>query len=175
MKNKFYIHPTASVDEKATIGDGVKIWHQAQIRENACIGQNTIVGKNVYIDFAVKIAQNCKIQNNTSVYHPAKIESGVFVGPHVCLTNDKRPRAINPDGKLKEAADWEAEPVVVRRGASIGAHTTLLPGVEVGEWAMIGAGSVVTKNVPAFSLVYGNPGKIVGKVDKSGKKMHEKT
>ena len=121
-----------------------------------------------------KICSNVKIQNNCSIYHGSEIEDGVFIGPHVCLTNDKAPRAITGDGALKEDKDWKVDKTLVKKGASIGAGSVLLPGIMIGEFAMIGAGSVVTKNVPDYALVYGNPAKIEGYVDKSGKKVKDK-
>lgn len=165
-----FIHPTADISSEAQIGRNVKIWHQVQIREKVQIGSNCILGKNVYVDFGVKIGKNCKIQNSVSIFQGVKIEDGVFVGPHVCFTNDKYPRAITPGGKLKASEDWQVSPTVVKKGASIGANATILPGITIGKWAMIGSGSVVTKNVPDYGLVIGNPAKLVGKVDKFGKK-----
>jgi|TARA_Y100000310_G_scaffold175217_1_gene175273 acetyltransferase-like isoleucine patch superfamily enzyme len=171
---KAYIHPTADVSKDAKIGSNTKVWHQCQVRENAVIGDNCIIGKNVYIDHDVKICSNVKIQNNCSIYHGCEIEGGVFIGPHVCLTNDKTPRAITGNGTLKEDKDWEVNKILVKEGASIGAGSVLLPGIMIGEFAMIGAGSVVTKNVPDHALVYGNPAKIEGYVDKNGKKVKDK-
>ncbi len=168
---KVKIHSSADVSAKAKIGSNTKIWHQSQVRENAIIGENCILGKNVYIDHDVKIGNNVKIQNNSSVYSGSIIEDGVFIGPHVCLTNDKTPRAITPDGKLKTENDWKVGKITVKKGASVGAGSVVLPGVVVGEFVMVGAGSVVTKDVPNFALVYGNPAKVAGKVDKNGNKI----
>lgn len=167
--SKPYIHSTAEVSNKASLGSGVKVWHQAQVREGVTIGDNSIIGKNVYIDFNVSIGANTKIQNNACVYHGVTLEEGVFVGPFVCFANDLFPRAINEDGSLKSANDWTVSPTTVKKGASIGAHAVILPGVTIGEWAMIGAGSVVTKDVPAYGLMYGSPARLQGKVSKSAK------
>jgi acetyltransferase-like isoleucine patch superfamily enzyme len=120
------------------------------------------VGKGVYVDFGVEIGDDVKIQNYVSIYHGVQIEDGVFIGPHVCFTNDNLPRAVEPDGTLKGAGDWVVEQIVVRRGASLGANATVLPKVEIGEWALVGAGAVVTKDVPAHGLVAGNPARLVG-------------
>jgi UDP-2-acetamido-3-amino-2,3-dideoxy-glucuronate N-acetyltransferase len=166
---KSFIHPSAEVSSNAHVGENVKIWNQVQIREYAIVGENSVLGKNVYIDFGVKIGSNCRIQNNCSIYHGVEIEDGVFVGPNVVFTNDKNPRAINQDGTPKSGADWVAGKIRVKYGASIGAHSVILPDVVIGRYAMIGAGSVVTKNVPDFGLVIGNPAKFVGYVDESGK------
>lgn len=163
-----FIHPTAEVSPQATIGPGTKIWHQAQIREQAHIGPNCIIGKGVYVDFGVSIGANSKLQNGVYVYHGATIEEGGFLGPGVILTNDKSPRAINPDGSLKSDADWQVSPIHIKRGASIGAGSVVLPGITIGEFAMIGAGTVVTRNVPPHGLVYGNPGRLQGHVCRCG-------
>lgn len=165
---KINIHKTAEIGENTIIGENTKIWHFVQIRENVKIGSNCIIGKNVYIDFEIEIGNNCKIQNNCSIYHQAIIEDGVFIGPHVVITNDKNPRAIDKKGKVKSANDWESGKVVICYGASIGAGSIILPNITIGKFAMIGAGSVVSHDVPDFALVYGNPAKKHGKVDESG-------
>lgn len=155
------IHPTADVSSDAVIGPGTSIWNQAQVRERARIGAGCVIGKNAYVDFDVVIGDNVKIQNNVSLYHGVTIEDGVFIGPHVCFTNDKLPRAINPDGSPKGDEDWEVGEIRVRRGAALGANSTILPGVTVGRWALVGSGSVVTHDVPDYALVLGNPARRV--------------
>jgi len=167
------IHESAVVSEKAKIGENSQIWVGAQVREEVVMGDNCIISKGAYIDKAVKIGSNVKIQNNVSVYSGVTIEDGVFIGPHVCFTNDRQPRAINPDGSLKSADDWDVSKTLVKKGASIGANTTILPGITIGEFAMIGAGSVVTKDVQDYELVIGNPAKHAGFVDKEGKKVRD--
>jgi len=167
------IHPTAEVSDKAVIGDGTSIWHHAQVREDARIGKHCIIGKGVYVDAGVAIGDNVKIQNYVSVYHGVTIEDGVFVGPHVCFTNDLRPRAVNPDLSLKSADDWLLATTRIRRGASLGANATIVCGITVGEWAMIGAGSVVTRDVPNHGLVRGNPARLKGSVCYCGGRLEK--
>lgn len=152
-----YIHPTAEVSPEAVIGAGTLIWRQAHIREGAHIGEMCNIGKGVYVDTHVHIGSCVKIQNHTSVFEGVTLKDGVFVGPHVCFTNDLYPRAINPDGTLKSASDWEIAPTLVKYGASIGAGSVILCGVTIGEFALIGAGSMVTRDVPSYALVFGNP------------------
>ena len=162
------IHPTAEVSPAAEIGEGTRVWHGVQIRERARLGRGCIVAKNVYIDFEVSIGDNVKIQNNASLYHGLTIEDGVFVGPHAIFTNDMVPRAVNPDGTLKGASDWQVGETRVRRGASIGAGAIIVTGVTVGRWALCGAGAVVTRDVPDHAVVVGSPARIIGYVSAGG-------
>jgi UDP-2-acetamido-3-amino-2,3-dideoxy-glucuronate N-acetyltransferase len=167
------IHPTAEVSEEATIGQGCRIWHQAQVRERARIGRNCTLGKGVYVDFDVVIGDHVKIENGCFLYHGARLEDGVFFGPGVILTNDKLPRAINPDGSLKNGADWEVGKILVKRGASLGAGAVVLPDLVIGAFAMVGSGTVVTKDVPDHGLVVGNPARLVGFVCYCGARLRE--
>ncbi len=169
-----YIHPTSDVSDKAAIGPGTRIWHQAQIREGAKIGQNCIVSKGVYIDYDVEIGDNVKIQNSALIYHGATIEDGVFIGPQACLANDRHPRAITLEGTLKGAEDWVVGSTLIRYGASIGVGATVLPNVTIGRFAMVAAGSVVTRDVPDHALVLGIPAKVVGYVCRCGIRMEQK-
>jgi len=157
-----YIHPTADVSEKATIGEGTKVWHQAQVREGAVIGKGCILGKGAYVDRDVRIGDFCKLQNSVFVFHGFNLEAGVFLGPGVMLLNDKHPRAITPDGTPQSDADWEVSEGVVRYGASVGGGAVVLPGVKVGRMAMVGAGAVVTRDVPDRAIVLGSPARLVG-------------
>ena len=166
--NKPRIQASADVSDSATIGDGSSIWHYAQVREGANIGKNVIIGRGVYVGTGVSIGDNCKIQNYALVYEPALLESGVFIGPAVVLTNDEYPRAVNPDGSLKSASDWQATGVTIREGASIGARSVCVAPVEIGAWSLVAAGSTVVKNVPAFALVAGTPAKRIRWVGKAG-------
>ncbi len=158
------IHPTADVSKSVKIGKGTLIWHQAQIREGAKIGKNCIIGKGVYIDKGVEIGNNVKIQNYASIYHKAKLEDGVFIGPYVCLTNDKLPRAITTKGKLKSEDSWNAGKTIIKRGASIGAGSVLLSNLTIGEFVLVGASSLITKDIPKHTLVYGVPATTKGYV-----------
>lgn len=171
VESSGYVHPSAEVSPDAIVGSGVRIWNEAQVRERAQIGTDTIISKNVYVGPDVRIGRNCKIQNNVSVYTGVTLEDGVFVGPHVCFTNDRVPRAINQNGTMKSENDWEIIPTTVAFGASIGAHSVLLPGVRVGVFSMVGAGSVVTKDVPDHALVLGAPARIVGYVCACGARL----
>lgn len=166
-----FIHPTAEVEAGAIIGEESKIWHLVHIRRDANLGTNCVIGRGVFIDAGVKIGNSVKIQNYVSVFHGVTIEDGVFVGPHVCFTNDMFPRAVNPDMSLKAADDWVLSETLVKAGAAIGANSTIVCGITIGRWAMIGSGSVVTKDVPDYALVVGNPARVIGYVTASGKRV----
>lgn len=167
-----HIHPSAAVDSRASIGAGTRIWHWTQVREGVTIGSESIIGKGCYIDAGVQIGSRVKLQSNISVFHGVTIEDGVFVGPHVCFTNDKAPRAINPDGSLKGANDWTVSLTRICYGASLGANATIVCGVTVGRFAMVAAGAVVTHDVPDFGLVMGNPARLKGYVCPCGQRLH---
>lgn len=165
------IEDSVLLDTSAKIGDGTRVWHNTQIRDGVKIGLNCVIGRNVYIGSGVQIGSNCKIQNNALVYEPASISDGVFIGPGVILTNDQYPRAINPDLTLKSAEDWVPVGVSIGIGASIGAGSVCVAPVQIGEWALVAAGSVVTKSVQRFALVAGIPARQIGWVGKSGYKL----
>ena len=164
VDNPPHIHPSAEVSPEAHIGTGTRIWRQVQVREQAHIGEMCSIGKGVYIDARVQIGSCVKIQNHVSVFEGVTLEDGVFVGPHVCFTNDLFPRAITPEGKLKGVADWEITPTLVKYGASIGAGAVIICGVTIGEFALVGAGSIVTRDVLPHARVFGNPARQHGYV-----------
>jgi acetyltransferase-like isoleucine patch superfamily enzyme len=141
------------------------------VREGAVIGENCILSKDVYVDFGVVIGSQVKVQNGVSIYHGVTIDDGVFVGPHVCFTNDRYPRAINVDGSLKGGADWQVSEVRIEYGAALGARSVVLPGVTVGRWAMVAAGAVVTRDVPPYGLVLGHPARLKGFVCPCGLRL----
>jgi UDP-2-acetamido-3-amino-2,3-dideoxy-glucuronate N-acetyltransferase len=155
-----FVHPTADVEDGAHVGAGTKIWHLAHVRATARIGAHCVIGRNVYVDSHTVVGDLVKVQNNVSVYDGVTLEDEVFVGPCAVFTNDLRPRAQNPD--------WQITPTMVRRGASIGANATIVCGVEIGAYAMIAAGSVVTRDVAPNQLVAGNPARPLGWVDRRG-------
>ena len=158
------IHPTASIDSGAKIGSGTIVWINVQIRENSTVGKNCVLSKDVYIDRNVRIGDECKIQNSVSIYDGVTIENQVFVGPNASFTNDKVPRAFIPD--------WTITKTLVKRGASLGANCTIVCGISIGEYSMVAAGAVVTKDVPPYTLVAGNPARTMAKIDKLGNKIN---
>jgi UDP-2-acetamido-3-amino-2,3-dideoxy-glucuronate N-acetyltransferase len=163
-----HISKLAQISDTSLLGSEVVIWDYSQICDNAIIGSHTKIGRNVYVDSNVKIGQNCKIQNNALIYDPAELDNGVFVGPGAILTNDRNPRAINLEKKIKSRSDWEKMGVKVAEGASIGAGAICIAPIKIGSWALIGAGSVVTSDVLEYAIVVGNPAKQIGWVGPSG-------
>jgi UDP-2-acetamido-3-amino-2,3-dideoxy-glucuronate N-acetyltransferase len=165
------VHATADVDDRAMLGDGTTIWHLAQIREDARLGEYCIIGRGAYVGPGVIIGDNVKLQNYALVYEPALLESNVFIGPAAVLTNDVYPRSVDVTGKLKRPDDWEAKGVIVREGASLGARVVVVAGCEIGRWALVAAGAVVTRDVPDFALVAGSPARRIGWVGRAGKRL----
>lgn len=165
-KAAFFAHPTAVVEEGAVVGEGTRIWHFAHVRSGARVGRYCRIGKDVYIDEGAVVGDRVKIQNGVSVYKGVVIEDDAFIGPYAVFTNDKYPRSFSED--------WEVVPTRVKRGASIGANATIVCGVTIGEYAMVAAGSVVTRDVPPHGLVMGNPARLVGFVCYCGRPLKEK-
>ena len=149
--------PNVDISTLASIGQGTKVWDFSKVCDDVRIGRSSIIGRSVYIGPGVEIGNNCKIQNSVLIYEPAKIGHGVFIGPGVIFTNDLNPRAVTSAFELKTQNDWVKQGVTVEDGASIGAGSICVAPVSIGKWAMVGAGSVVTKDVPDFALVVGNP------------------
>tara|TARA_Y100001980_G_C14364838_1_gene171604 strand:+ start:124 stop:633 length:510 start_codon:yes stop_codon:yes gene_type:complete len=168
LKNSknIYIHPSSFSDDNVKIGKGTKIWHFSHIQSGAEIGRNCSLGQNVNIGNNVIIGNNVKIQNNVSVYEGVVLEDYVFCGPSMVFTNIKVPRSEFPQRGTRHYLK-----TIVKKSASIGANATIICGVTIGEYALVGSGSVVTKDIPPFSLVVGNPGRVIGKVNKKGNRI----
>ena len=166
-----FVHETALVEAHAVIGAGTRVWHQAQVRTRARIGERCIVGKGVFVDFDVVIGDDCKLQNYACVYHGVTLGRGVFVGPHAVFTNDERPRATTPTFEPLRDGDWQVGEITVGDGVAVGANATILPDLAIGPWAMIGAGSVVTREVPPYALVVGTPARQLGWVCACGSRI----
>lgn len=158
----------AEVDQSATVPLSTRVWPLAQIREGASIGEDCVVGRGAYIGIDVTVGNRCKIQNYALIYEPATLGDGVFIGPAAVLTNDQHPRAVNPDGSIKSASDWNSAGVQVGDGASIGARAVCVAPVRIGKWALVAAGAVVTRDVPDFALVAGVPARQIGWVGHAG-------
>lgn len=161
----------ARIDDGALIGRDCTIWANTHIRSGASVGAGSTIGESVYIGPGVQIGEGCKIQNGVLLYEPAIVERGAFLGPGAIFTNDRVPRAINPDLTVKSSQDWKKQGVFVGEGASIGAGSVCIAPVRIGKWSMIGAGAVVTRNVPDHALVVGNPARRIKWIDQSGRPL----
>ena len=167
------IHPTADLEANVTVGARSSIWHHAQVRIGATIGAECIIGRDVFIDEGVTLGNRVKVQNLALVYHGVTVEDGVFIGPNAILTNDRYPRAITASGELARADDWVVSPITLRVGCSIGAGAVVVAGVDVGRFATVGAGSVVTRTVPDHALVVGSPAHRIGWVCACGQRLED--
>jgi len=165
------IHPTADLEADVHVGPGSSIWHRAQLRTGARVGTDCVIGRDAFIDEGVVIGDRVKIQNGALVYHGVTVEDGVFIGPGAILTNDRYPRAVTSSGDLARAEDWTVSPIVLRHGASIGAGAVVVAGTEVGRFATVGAGAVVTRDVPSHALVVGSPARRIGWVCACGARL----
>ena len=166
MKKEYFVHASSFVDDDVTIGSETKVWHFSHLQSGSIIGKKCSIGQNVNIGNNVKIGNSVKIQNNVSVYEGVELEDFVFCGPSMVFTNIKLPRSEFP----QKGSDFYSK-TLVKKSASIGANATIVCGVTIGEYALIGSGAVVTKEIPDFALVVGNPAKLVGWVDKQGNKL----
>lgn len=165
-QNKYYVHESSFIDEPCEIGEGTKIWHFSHIQKNAKIGKNCTIGQNVSVANNVKIGDFCKIQNNVSIYEGVTLEDYVFCGPSMVFTN-----ILDPKCKYPQVGAQYYIRTLVKEGASLGANATIVCGHTIGRHSMIGAGTVVTKDVPDFALIVGNPGKVIGWVSEAGNKL----
>ena len=166
FERNYFVHESSYVDENVAIGKGTKIWHFSHVQTGSEIGKECSIGQNVNIGNNVTIGNYVKIQNNVSVYEGVELEDYVFCGPSMVFTNIKVPRSEFP-----QRGSNFYQKTLVKKSASIGANATIICGVTIGEYAMIGSGTVVTKDIPAYALVVGNPGKVIGKVDEKGIKI----
>lgn len=164
MLHDYFVHESSYIDEDVQIGDGTKIWHFCHVQKGARIGKNCTLGQNVNISNNVIIGDDCKVQNNVSIYEGVELERGVFCGPSCVFTNDITPRANYPKGVSRY------KKTLVKEGASIGANATIICGHQIGRYAMVAAGAVVTKDVPDYALVVGVPARVIGKVNKKGER-----
>ena len=165
------IHASADLEDDVSVGSGTRIWQRAQVRTGAHIGADCVVGRDAFIDEGVVIGNRVKIQNGALVYHGVTVEDGVFIGPGAILTNDRFPRAITATGDLARADDWQVSPIVLRHGCSIGAGAVVVAGLEIGRFATVGAGAVVTRSVTDHALVAGNPARRLGWVCACGNRL----
>lgn len=167
MENRYFVHESSYVDEPSMIGEGTKIWHFSHIMKDAIIGKNCNIGQNVVVSPGVVLGDQVKIQNNVSVYTGVICEDGVFLGPSCVFTN-----VMNPRSFIERKEEYKRTRVKI--GASIGANATIVCGHDIGKYAFIGAGAVVTKSVPDYALVVGNPGRVVGYMCECGVRLDEK-
>ena len=169
------VRQTVIIGAGCIFGEGVKLWRGVHCREGVSVGDGTSIGEGVYVGPGVRIGANCKIQNRALIYEPSEIGNNVFIGPAAIFTNDKKPRAVNPDLTPKTSSDWQPEGVVVKEGASLGAGVICVAPVIIGEWSFVAAGSLVTKNVQNFALVAGSPARQIGWVGRGGSKLLEQS
>ena len=164
MENDYFVHTSSVVDQGAIIGKGTKIWHFSHVMPTAIIGENCNIGQNVFIDNKVEIGRGVKIQNNVSLYNGVIVEDDVFLGPSMVLTN-----VINPRSFIERKSEFK--PTYLRKGCTIGANATIVCGVEIGAYALVGAGAVIIRDVPPFAVMVGNPARQKGWISKTGVKM----
>jgi UDP-2-acetamido-3-amino-2,3-dideoxy-glucuronate N-acetyltransferase len=164
MGKGYFAHESAFIDEGAAIGEGTRVWHFSHIMAKAAVGNGCNIGQNVFVDNNVFVGNGVKIQNNVSLYSGVVVEDDVFLGPSMVLTN-----VINPRSFIERKTEFK--PTLIKKGATVGANATIICGVEIGEYALVGAGAVINKNVPAYALIVGNPGRQIGWVSRYGKRL----
>jgi UDP-2-acetamido-3-amino-2,3-dideoxy-glucuronate N-acetyltransferase len=164
MEKEFFVHESSYIDQGAMVGKGTRIWHFCHVMGKAVIGEGCNIGQNVFIDNNVVVGNGVKIQNNVSLYNGVIVEDDVFLGPSMVLTN-----VINPRSFIERKSEFK--PTYIRKGATIGANATIVCGVEIGEYALVGAGAVINKNIPAYALIVGNPGRQIGWVSRLGNRL----
>jgi UDP-2-acetamido-3-amino-2,3-dideoxy-glucuronate N-acetyltransferase len=164
MEKEYFVHESSYIDQGAIVGKGTKIWHFCHVMGKAVLGEGCNIGQNVFIDNNVVVGNGVKIQNNVSLYNGVVVEDDVFLGPSMVLTN-----VINPRSFIERKTEFK--PTNIKKGATIGANATIVCGVEIGEYALIGAGAVINKNVPAYALIVGNPGRQIGWISQYGNRL----
>jgi UDP-2-acetamido-3-amino-2,3-dideoxy-glucuronate N-acetyltransferase len=169
------VHPTADIEADVEVGPRTSVWHRAQVRAGARLGSDCVIGRDAFIDEGVRIGDRVKIQNLALVYHGVTVEDGVFIGPNAILTNDRFPRAITAAGDLARADDWIVSPITLRHGCSIGAGAVVVAGVDVGRFATVGSGAVVTRSVADHALVVGSPARRIGWMCACGRRLQDDT
>jgi acetyltransferase-like isoleucine patch superfamily enzyme len=169
------VHPSADLEPDVSIGPATAVWQRVHIRRGARIGAECVIGRDVFVDLGVTVGDRVKVQNGALLYHGVSVEDGVFIGPGAILTNDRYPRAITATGDLAGDDDWTVAPILLRHGCSVGAGAVVVAGVEVGMYAMIGAGAVVARDVPGHALVAGNPARRIGWVCACGRRLKDST
>jgi acetyltransferase-like isoleucine patch superfamily enzyme len=165
------VHPTADLEDEVSVGPRTSVWNRAVLRRGASLGAECVIGRDAFIDEGVHLGSRVKVQNGALVYHGVSVADGVFIGPGAILTNDRYPRAITPSGELARGDDWTVSPIELREGCSIGAGAVVVAGTVVGRFATVGAGAVVTRDVPDYALVAGNPARRLGWVCACGTRL----
>jgi len=169
------VHASADLEDGVSVGPRTSVWHRAVLRTGASLGAECIIGRDAFIDEGVHLGDRVKVQNGALVYHGVSVGNGVFIGPGAILTNDRYPRAVTATGELARSDDWTVSPIELHDGCSIGAGAVVVAGIKIGRFATVGAGAVVTRDVPDFGLVAGNPARRLGWVCACGARLNDET
>jgi acetyltransferase-like isoleucine patch superfamily enzyme len=169
------VHASADLESDVSVGPRTSIWNRAVLRNGASVGAECIIGRDAFIDEGVRLGDRVKVQNGALVYHGVTVGNGVFIGPGAILTNDRYPRAVTATGELARGDDWTVSPIELRDGCSIGAGAVVVAGTTIGRFATVGAGAIVTRDVPDFALVAGNPARRLGWVCACGSRLTDAT